>query len=325
MRSSVSVIIPCYNAAPFLRATIESALGQTKPPREVIVVDDGSTDASVSVARSFGGPVRVIRQRNQGPSVARNTGVAASSGHYLMFLDADDLLKPESLERLTRAAMTGPRTVSLMDCAFFRDDPTAPHGEKKSTFDAFLPHILSQNLNNPICWLTPRALFDEVGGFVDEARPFEDWDFWAQIALTGAGLQTVPYMGGLYRMHESSVMRTVQPSRRAVGHARVIERLVRGMLVRDDLLAAWGEPMFWSAWTAIQHARDTDVKWRELAGLRAAMRALIRRGPSRIRSSRYALTARYLGIPAANALSGFAGARRGSSSPGQPPLPSAEV
>lgn len=310
---AVSVIIPCYNAARFLRATIESALHQTVSPLEVIVVDDGSTDGSLGVARAFGKPVTVIQQRNQGPSVARNTGVAASAGRYLLFLDADDLLKRESIERLTQAATTGARTVALMGCAHFTSDPTAPFAEKRWTVDELLPHILSENLANPICWLTPRELFDEVGGFADEARPFEDWDFCAQLALRGARVRTVPYIGGLYRVHESSVMRTVAPSRRALGHTRVVERLVRRLLLRDDMLAKWGEYMFWSAWTAIQHARSVGITWGELGGLCSATQALIRQGPAGARSSKYALAARYLGIPAANVLSSLAGARSRSS------------
>lgn len=91
MNQSVSVVIPCYNGAPFLRETIESALAQTVPPLEVIVVDDGSTDDSAALAESFGEPVRVIRQPNQGESVARNRGIDEARGEWIAFLDADDL------------------------------------------------------------------------------------------------------------------------------------------------------------------------------------------------------------------------------------------
>lgn len=88
---TVSVVIPCYNAAPFLRETLESALNQTQPPLEVIVVDDGSTDDSASIAEAFGDPVRVIRQPNQGESVARNRGMEEALGEWIAFLDADDV------------------------------------------------------------------------------------------------------------------------------------------------------------------------------------------------------------------------------------------
>ncbi len=74
MNRLVSIIIPCYNGAPFLRDALDSALRQTVPPSEVILVDDGSTDDSAAIAEAYGPPVRVIRQDNQGESVARNAG-----------------------------------------------------------------------------------------------------------------------------------------------------------------------------------------------------------------------------------------------------------
>jgi glycosyltransferase involved in cell wall biosynthesis len=88
--ASVSVVIPCYNGAKFLRETIASVLAQTHPVLEVLVVDDGSTDDSASIAEGFGPPVRVIRQPNQGESVARNRGIAEAKGEWVGFLDADD-------------------------------------------------------------------------------------------------------------------------------------------------------------------------------------------------------------------------------------------
>src|SRR6266513_5232454 len=93
----VSVIIPCYNQAHFLHEAIESVLAQTYSNREIIVVDDGSTDNTATVARCHS-PPRYIYQENAGPSAARNTGFEQSRGEYLVFLDADDRLLPEALE-----------------------------------------------------------------------------------------------------------------------------------------------------------------------------------------------------------------------------------
>src|SRR5262245_48814013 len=89
---SISIVVPCYNGALYLRETLESALAQTVPPLEVIVVDDGSTDDSVAIARSFGNAVRVVCQQNKGVSAARNNGIQHATGDYIMFLDGDDLL-----------------------------------------------------------------------------------------------------------------------------------------------------------------------------------------------------------------------------------------
>ena len=106
--ASVSVVIPCYNGESVLHDAIESAINQTHQPTEIIVVDDGSTDASASLAESFGGIVRVLRQENQGESVARNRGIDESSGRWIAFLDADDVWESTKLERQLTAVGESP-------------------------------------------------------------------------------------------------------------------------------------------------------------------------------------------------------------------------
>jgi len=95
-RPLVSVVIPVYNAEPFLREALDSVLAQDYEPFEVIVVDDGSTDGSGTIARSYP-EVRYLRQENQGPAVARNAGIAAAQGEFLAFFDADDVMLPNKL------------------------------------------------------------------------------------------------------------------------------------------------------------------------------------------------------------------------------------
>jgi glycosyltransferase involved in cell wall biosynthesis len=95
---SISVVIPCFNAAPFLAAALRSALDQTLQPDEIVVIDDGSTDDSAAIAEGVGAPIRVVRTAHRGISAARNAGVEASSGQLIAFLDADDLWTPHSLE-----------------------------------------------------------------------------------------------------------------------------------------------------------------------------------------------------------------------------------
>lgn len=107
-RPDISVLIPCYNAGRYLRATIDSVLTQTGPLIEILALDDGSTDDTYSIIKSYGGRVRHATQPNAGVSVARNILMEEASGEYLQFLDADDLLTPGTLEkRLTLAASRG--------------------------------------------------------------------------------------------------------------------------------------------------------------------------------------------------------------------------
>lgn len=97
--STISFIIPAYNAEKFIGEAIESALNQTRPAKEIIVVDDASTDRTVEIARGFGERVKVlVNEKNSGPGHSRNAGVAASAGDYLAFLDADDILLNQHLE-----------------------------------------------------------------------------------------------------------------------------------------------------------------------------------------------------------------------------------
>jgi glycosyltransferase involved in cell wall biosynthesis len=95
--AEVSVIIPCYNGTAYLGEALASACAQRATPREIIVVDDGSTDDSAAIAAAFGGPVRCVRTAHRGIGAARNAGMAAAGGALLAFLDADDLWPHDSL------------------------------------------------------------------------------------------------------------------------------------------------------------------------------------------------------------------------------------
>src|SRR2546422_568365 len=105
MKSLVSILIPAYNAEEWLADTLRSALGQTWPCKEIIVVDDGSSDRTLAIARRFESDrVRVVTQLNQGAAAARNTALSFSHGNYIQWLDADDLLAPDKIARQMEAS-----------------------------------------------------------------------------------------------------------------------------------------------------------------------------------------------------------------------------
>jgi len=112
MKSSVSIGIPCYNNARWLTQAIESALAQTCPEKEVLVVDDGSTDHSAEIARSFGDRIQFFQTENRGGNHARNLVVQHSTGEWLQFLDADDYLEPEKIAR--QLAEVNPETADVI-------------------------------------------------------------------------------------------------------------------------------------------------------------------------------------------------------------------
>jgi glycosyltransferase involved in cell wall biosynthesis len=96
---SISVVIPAYNAAQFIRETLDSVLNQTLPADEVLVIDDGSTDETASIAESYGSAVRVFRRPNLKQSVSRNFGVQEAKSEWIAFNDADDIWESNKLER----------------------------------------------------------------------------------------------------------------------------------------------------------------------------------------------------------------------------------
>ncbi len=186
---TVSVVIAAYNAAETLGETLASVLGQTWRDYEVIVVDDGSTDATAEVAEGYGEAVRLIRKENGGSASARNAGIRAARGRYVAFLDADDLWLPEKLERQMRLHAEQPDLAwSYTDAVFF-DDET---GEAlwQTGRELALPEgdvLRPLFVRNAIAFssaVVRRSVLLAEGGFDTSAlhRISEDWDLWLRLA-----------------------------------------------------------------------------------------------------------------------------------------------
>lgn len=186
----VSVVIPAYNSATTLTAAITSALAQTHPPHEIIVVDDGSQDETAEVARQAGPLVKLIVQANGGPSRARNAGIRAAEGDYIQFLDADDQLMPEKIAA-SLALFTPGIVLAYCRIRHVAADGITPLDRPLS---ALLPHqntfceVLASN-GSPIqtsTWLVRRTTLIEAGLFRDDdQRCAEDWDLLLRLAQTG--------------------------------------------------------------------------------------------------------------------------------------------
>jgi glycosyltransferase involved in cell wall biosynthesis len=179
----VSVIIPCYNGEAFLAEAIESALTQSYPRVEIIVVDDGSTDRSAEIAQQF--PVRYVRQENRGLSESRNLGIRNSRGSYIVFLDADDRLRPETIE--TGLAVLAERPECAMavgDHLFVSEDGAyLANSGKRYSAGAHYEALLKSNVIEMISTvLFRRDVLDEFGGFDAKLRVAEDYDLYLRIA-----------------------------------------------------------------------------------------------------------------------------------------------
>lgn len=202
----VSVVIPTYNYAHFLREAIESVLAQTFRDFEVIVVDDGSTDNTPEVVAQFGDRVQYIRQANQGPNAARNTGVLAARGEFIALLDADDLWLPDKLSRQVALADTRPEAGLIYSGMLLFDSesgavigyhPLARCREGWVLRDLYMYHFVPSPTP-----LIRREVFEQVGIFDETAIGPDDWDLLMRIAAHYQ-FAFVPDFLAMYRVHAS--------------------------------------------------------------------------------------------------------------------------
>ncbi len=174
------------------------------------VVDDGSTDGSVAVARAFGDRVSVIEQQNRGPAAARNLGVRSSQHPYLAFLDSDDLWAPQKLESQIRLLVENPSIgATCADANIIRDGRKLKKSLLESCGLARSPDeikrgINSRNLIATSTMVVRRSAFEAVGGFDEALRMSEDWDFWIRLSR---GTEIFPIVEplGSYRLHGDNV------------------------------------------------------------------------------------------------------------------------
>ena len=183
--TEVSVVIPTYNrAGPVLRA-VSSVLGQTFQDREVLVVDDGSTDGTMKALERFEGRVRVLRhERNRGVSAARNTAIRATESPLIAFLDSDDHWLPGKLEIQVRFFRANPDAVACQTQEIWmrrgrRVNPAQRH--LKPSGDIFEPS-LARCLVSPSAVVLRRSLLGEVGLFDEDLPVCEDYDLWLRIS-----------------------------------------------------------------------------------------------------------------------------------------------
>jgi glycosyltransferase involved in cell wall biosynthesis len=249
----VSVVIPCYRQAHFLPDAIESVLAQTYPHFEIIVVDDGSPDDTWAVAGRYPG-VRCLRQRNRGLSAARNAGLVASIGTYVVFLDADDRLTPEALAMGVREMAAHPECVLVAGEHNYIDE----HGSMMPrpwvpsiTRDHYRELLTSNFIWCPANVMYRRTVFRGVGPFDRSLRSAEDYDIYLRIARrfpirTHTGI-VAEYRSHRFAMSRNSgrmlrfTIRVLRAQRRHVSGNRVLEAACdRGIRVYQEL---YGTPL----------------------------------------------------------------------------------
>ncbi|MCU1360941.1 MAG: putative glycosyl transferase [Ilumatobacteraceae bacterium] len=193
--ADVSVVIPAFNAARFIDATIDSIVTQTERPAEIIVVDDGSTDATASRCRAWAPDVTLVQQANAGPGRARNVAVGIATGSVLSFVDADDTWTPRKIELQLAHLTEHPDHVAVFGWMQNYIDPDASLSVGPRTVldarPAFQPSTMTAH----------RSLMNVVGPF-DEIGPMQGWiDWYMRLRESGLPIGMVDELVTMRRIH----------------------------------------------------------------------------------------------------------------------------
>lgn len=207
----VDIIVPCYNGAQFLRQTLDSALAQTHPNVHVLVIDDGSTDSSRQIVKSYRGRVGYVYKDNGGQASARNAGIRCTTSEYVCFLDADDIILPGMIAALVNHLEQHPQAdmCHASTLAFKGNDITQAYAEHWRPFVAWKDYLEPLSLFCAIhgsSAVMRRRVFESWGVFPEDraVQGCEDWHFWLQAVLKGAVVHYIPAVYTLYRQHPSA-------------------------------------------------------------------------------------------------------------------------
>jgi len=189
MKSIVSVIIPAYNAEPYIERSVKSVINQTYRNLEIIVVDDGSTDKTAEIVKSYNDPrIIYLYQENQGQGPARNYGIGKSTGQYVTLLDADDVYLPEKVEKQVQFLQVHSqyKVVYCNALHFYSRNPNRIL-KKKCVYPSgdIFPDLLLTSLINPNTIMFHRQVLEKVGCFNEKRYYPEDWDMWLRISRAG--------------------------------------------------------------------------------------------------------------------------------------------
>ena len=212
MKPLVSVIVPIYNAAPFLRETLDSILASTYRPIEVVMVDDGSHDDSLTIAQSYCKQYtecQVIAQDNTGVSAARNTAIKAAKGTYILPVDADDKIADTFIEKAVEV-IEHDNNIRVVGCRCWMFGAV----DKEWKLPDFSHSLLARKNMIPATALYRKADWERCGGYCEEEIYREDWDFWLSMMELG---------GTFYRLNEILFYYRIAPLH-STGSRRVLAK-----------------------------------------------------------------------------------------------------
>ena len=234
---SITIVVPAHNAGLYIVETLRSVVRQTYLGWDLVVVDDGSTDNTAALARSVAPQATVLNGARGGVSRARNTGLSFSDTEYVLFLDADDVLEPDALERLRSGSNTCDDAVASFGsfCKILPDGSPYPGQPdpgiaRYPTGDVLRPMLKQNFLANGGHVLVKAEVARRIGGFDPSLRLSEDWEFWCRLALEGpfVFIAGAPVMS--LRVHTSSSSGAL--SREWMNHLPAVEKVKSSAALR---------------------------------------------------------------------------------------------
>ncbi|MFN0130109.1 MAG: glycosyltransferase family 2 protein [Verrucomicrobiales bacterium] len=259
----ISVVVPAFNRAHLLGPTLESLLNQTVPAREIIVVDDGSTDDTAGMAESFGPSIRVIRQDNRGPGAARNAGFRAAAGEFIHFFDSDDVAMPNkhaaqlaTLETFGADIACGPWIKGRFDANGFHPEDLVLQQHGLPTIDP-IKALLSDWSIVPQACLFRRAIVEAAGGFPEDLKIAEDQLMFLRCLLAGGRLAHSPDTLTLYRTDGDDKLTTPKPH---TLHRQLWDRAAFLCRARQDCLQHGFDPADWFGFRGRAWEADLDLR-----------------------------------------------------------------
>lgn len=228
----VSVVIPCFNAARTVADAIQSVLGQEYQNREIIVIDDGSTDGSLEVIRTFGDRVRWETGPNRGGNVARNRGIELARGELIQFLDADDILYPNRLSVMVPVALAeGPQVLVASGWDLLSEDQVTLQSRplNYTTGDPLI-WLLDHDLQTsaPLHW---KSVLNSAGGFNPELKRCQEFDLHLRIFRSKISLHAVGHC--LYRFRRQPNSVSANLSRILIGRCSIQEVIASSLQIDE--------------------------------------------------------------------------------------------
>lgn len=231
----VSTIIPCYNCEKWVRRAVQSCLDQTYPNIEIIVVDDGSTDRSLEVLRQFLPRIRVETGPNRGGNSARNRGFELSTGEFIQYLDADDYLEPEKIDRQVLFLEETKADVVYGDWRYRRHLPDSRFSYLDKIEVSGVQQDILASVVSGRWWVFPgailyrRRLVNEVGGWDETLRAAQDRDFFTSVVLSGAKICYQTGCCSIYRQYGAVTVSSSNLSRWVESHCTTLNKSERAL------------------------------------------------------------------------------------------------